>query len=104
MWMMLQQDEPDDFVLATNESHSIRDFLNFSFSHLAIDDWSRFVEVDPRYFRPTEVNSLRGDYAKAKEALGWEPKVKCRELAEIMIDHDIQLARQETAQAGHYAS
>lgn len=98
MWMMLQHDEPDDFVLATGETHSIRDFLNFSFGHLDVD-WSNHVEIDPRYFRPTEVSLLLGDCTKAKEKLGWEARTSCRELAEIMVDHDLELARNEATQA-----
>ncbi len=95
MWRMLQQDEPDDFVLATGETRSIREFLDFSFAHMGVDDWSDLVEIDPRYFRPTEVNLLLGDCSKAAEKLGWTAKVKCQELAEIMIDHDMELAQQE---------
>ncbi len=98
MWLMLQHDEPTDFVLSTNETYSIRQFLDFSFNHLGVEDWSDYVEIDPRYFRPTEVNLLLGDYSKAKELLGWEPKVSCKELAEIMVDHDLELAKQEATQ------
>ena len=94
MWMMLQHDKPDDFVLATGETQSIRQFLDYSFGHLEMD-WSKVVEIDPRYFRPTEVELLLGDYSKAKTELGWEPKTSCKELAEIMVDHDLELAKQE---------
>jgi GDPmannose 4,6-dehydratase len=94
MWLMLQHDEPDDFVLATGETQTIRQFLDYSFGRLDID-WEKHVEIDPRYFRPTEVNLLLGDYSKAKEKLGWEPKTSCQELAEIMVDHDMELARDE---------
>ncbi len=94
MWMMLQHHEPDDFVLATGETQSIRQFLEFSFGHVGMD-WTRHVEIDPRYFRPTEVDLLLGDYSKAREVLGWEPRTSCRELAELMVDHDLELARQE---------
>lgn len=97
MWMMLQHDEPDDFVLATEKTHTIREFLDYCFEHLDLD-WSKYVEIDPRYFRPTEVNLLLGDATKAKEQLGWEAKTTCRELAQIMVDHDIDLARAESAQ------
>ena len=96
MWMMLQQDQPDDYVLATGETQTIRQFLDYSFGHLDLD-WNKYVEVDPRYFRPTEVNLLLGDYSKAKAKLGWEPKTSCKELAEIMIDHDLELAQAEQA-------
>ena len=97
MWLMLQQEKPDDFVLATGETQTIRQFLDFTFEHLDLD-WSKFVEIDPRYFRPTEVNLLLGDATKAKEQLGWEAKTTCRELAELMVEHDMELARQETTQ------
>ena len=97
MWMMLQHDEPDDFVLATEKTHTIREFLDYCFEHLDLD-WSKYVEIDPRYFLPTEVNLLLGDATKAKEQLGWEAKTTCRELAQIMVDHDIDLARAESAQ------
>ncbi len=96
MWMMLQHDEPDDFVLATEKTHTIREFLDYSFEHLDLD-WSKHVEIDPRYFRPTEVNLLLGDATKAREQLGWEAKTSCRDLAQIMVDHDIELARSEAA-------
>ena len=95
MWMMLQHDQPDDFVLATGETHSIREFLDFSAEHLKME-WESIVETDPRYLRPTEVNLLQGDYSKAKSILGWQPKITCRELAQIMVDHDLELARQES--------
>jgi GDPmannose 4,6-dehydratase len=94
MWMMLQHHEPDDFVLATGETQSIRQFLDYSFGHLGMD-WKRHVEIDPRYLRPTEVDLLLGDYSKARELLGWKPETSCRELAELMVDHDLELARRE---------
>lgn len=94
MWMMLQQDTPDDYVLATGETQTIRQFLDYSFGHLDID-WEKHVEIDPRYFRPTEVNLLLGDCSKAKEKLGWVAKTSCKELAELMIDHDMELAKDE---------
>ncbi|MEM7783868.1 MAG: GDP-mannose 4,6-dehydratase [Planctomycetota bacterium] len=94
MWMMLQHDEPDDFVLATGETHSIRQFLDYTFNYLDID-WQKHVEIDPRYFRPTEVNRLLGDFSKARDVLGWEPRTSCQQLAELMVDHDMELAREE---------
>lgn len=97
MWMMLQHDKPDDFVLATGETQTIRQFLDYTFGYLEID-WQQHVEIDPRYFRPTEVNLLLGDPSKAKQELGWEAKTSCRELAELMVDHDLELARQEAVQ------
>ncbi len=97
MWMMLQHDTPEDFVLATGQTHSIRDFLDFSFEHLDIN-WEEHVEIDPRYLRPTEVNLLLGDYSKAKNKLGWEPNVTCRQLAQLMVDHDLGIAENEMTQ------
>ena len=94
MWMMLQHDTPDDFVLSTGETHSIRDFLRYCGEHLDWD-WESHVEIDPRYFRPTEVNLLKGDFSKAEQHLGWEPSVNCRQLAELMCDHDLELAQAE---------
>lgn len=94
MWRILQHDEPDDFVLATGETYTIRQFLDYTFEYLELD-WNDFVEIDPRYFRPTEVDLLLGDCSKAKEKLGWEAKTTCKELAELMVDHDMELARQE---------
>lgn len=96
MWMMLQHDQPDDYVLATGETYTIRQFLDFTFQYLELD-WKEFVQTDPRYFRPTEVDLLLGDYGKAKDILGWEPETSCKELAELMVDHDLDLARQEAA-------
>lgn len=98
MWMMLQHETPDDFVLATGETKTIREFLDYSFGHLDLD-WSKHVEIDPRYFRPTEVNLLLGDATKAKEILGWTPQTSCKELAEIMVESDLELAREEAARS-----
>jgi len=89
MWRMLQAERPDDFVIATGECHTVRDFLNEAFGYLDID-WKRHVEVDPRYFRPAEVDELRGDMSKARELLGWEPKMKFRELVRLMVDADLE--------------
>lgn len=97
MWMMLQHDTPDDYVLATGETQTIRQFLDYTFEHLDLD-WNKYVEIDPRYFRPTEVNLLLGDYSKAKRVLGWEPQTSCQELAVLMVDHDLELARNEATQ------
>ena len=94
MWLMMQQDEPDDYVIATGQAHSVRDFLDEAFSHLDLD-WHDFVEIDPRYFRPTEVDLLVGDATKAHEKLGWEPKVTFKELVRMMIDSDLELASKE---------
>ncbi|MCS7465466.1 GDP-mannose 4,6-dehydratase [Stieleria sp. ICT_E10.1] len=94
MWLMLQHDTPDDYVLATGETYTIRQFLDYTFEHLELD-WKDYVETDPRYFRPTEVDLLLGDYSKAKNVLGWEPETSCKELAKLMVDHDLELARNE---------
>jgi GDPmannose 4,6-dehydratase len=92
MWRMLQHDQPDDYVLATNETWSVRDFLHACFSHVGLD-WQEYVEFDPLYVRPTEVDLLIGDYSKAKAALGWEPKTRMHELARIMVDADLALTK-----------
>jgi GDPmannose 4,6-dehydratase len=92
MWLMLQQNEPDDYVIATNETHSIREFLDVSFGHAGLD-WKEYVEIDPRYYRPTEVDLLIGDASKAKKQLGWEPKTKFVDLVKLMVDADIQLLK-----------
>lgn len=94
MWRMLQHDTPDDYVIATGATYSIRDFLGFVFEQLDLD-WQQFVEIDPRYFRPAEVDLLIGDATKAREQLGWEPKTDVRELARIMVEHDLDLAERE---------
>ena len=92
MWLMMQQDKPDDYVIATNETHSIKEFLDVAFTHAGLD-WKKHVEIDPRYYRPAEVELLIGDYSKAKKQLGWEPKVKFAELAKLMVDADIKLLK-----------
>lgn len=94
MWLMLQQDEPDDYVIATNETHSVKDFVIETFDRLGMD-WEKYVEYDKRYERPAEVELLIGDPAKAKKQLGWEPKVKFKELVAIMVDADMKLAENE---------
>ena len=104
MWLMLQQEKPDDFVLATNETHTVREFVELSFKHVGINiKWQGekeeeigidstsgniLVEIDPRYYRPTEVELLLGDYSKAKKELGWEPKIKFNKLVELMVESD----------------
>lgn len=89
-WMMLQKDLPDDYVIGTGESHSIRDFLDVAFKYAGINDWSKYVEIDQRYYRPTEVENLIADASKAKDGLGWEPKVRFDELVKIMMDEDLK--------------
>jgi GDPmannose 4,6-dehydratase len=88
MWLMLQQDEPDDYVIATGETHSVREFLEEAFGHLDLD-WKQSVEIDPRYFRPAEVDLLIGDASKARRKLGWEPKITFKELVRTMVDADL---------------
>jgi len=92
MWLMLQQDRPDDYVIATNETHSIREFLDAAFGHVDLD-WKKHVEIDPRYYRPAEVDLLIGDYSKAKRRLGWEPKTRFVDLVTLMVDADIKLLK-----------
>ena len=94
MWMMMQQEEADDFVIATGETHSVEEFLDLAFGHLDLD-WKQYVEVDPRYYRPAEVELLLGDASKARRVLGWEPKVGFEELVRLMTDHDLTLAKRE---------
>jgi GDPmannose 4,6-dehydratase len=90
IWSMLQQDEPEDFVFATGESHSVGDFVREAFSVVGIDNWQDYVKQDPRFLRPVEVDYLRGDYSKAKERLGWKPAVKFKQLVKIMVEHDLE--------------
>jgi GDPmannose 4,6-dehydratase len=94
MWLMLQQDEPDDYVVATGESHSVREFLEAAFGYAGLD-WQDHVEIDPRYFRPSEVDHLQGDASKARDRLGWRPRVSFTELVQMMVDHDEELAQRE---------
>lgn len=94
MWLMLQQDEPDDYVIATNETHSVREFVAETFGLLDLD-WKAYVDYDERYERPSEVDLLIGDGAKARKKLNWEPKVKFKELVRIMVDADLELAKKE---------
>lgn len=100
MWLMLQQDSPDDFVVATGESYSIRELLDEAFGYVDLD-WKEHVAFDEAYVRPTEVDHLEGDASKARTVLGWEPKVGFHELIRMMVDHDLDLARQERVLAEH---
>jgi GDPmannose 4,6-dehydratase len=103
MWRMLQADEPDDFCLATGETHSVQEAVEVAFAHAGLDH-SEHVEIDPRYFRPSEVDELLGDASKAKEKLGWEPKVRFKELVELMVDADIEsLSDQLAGKVTRYA-
>lgn len=102
MWLMLQHEEPLDLVIATGETYSVREFVEKVFGYLELD-WERHVEIDPHYFRPTEVELLRGDASRAREALGWEPRVGIDEMVRRMVEHDLELSRQERTltEAGH---
>jgi len=98
MWLMIQADEPDDYVIATGESHSVRDFLDQAFGYLDLD-WKEHVDIDPRYYRPAEVDVLMGDASKARRVLGWEPTISFNELVTLMVDHDLELATQEAGRS-----
>jgi GDPmannose 4,6-dehydratase len=100
MWLMLQQDKPDDFVIATGQTHSIREWLDQVFGRLGMD-WQPLVRIDERYFRPAEVDLLLGDPTKARDVLGWTPTVTFEELARMMTDADLELARQERLLSDH---
>lgn len=89
MWLMLQQEQPDDYVISTGETHSVREFLEESFAYVNLK-WEDYVEIDPRYFRPAEVDLLLGDCTKAKQKLGWEPKITFKGLVELMVDADLE--------------
>jgi GDPmannose 4,6-dehydratase len=88
MWLMLQADKPDDYVVATNETHSVKEFCQIAFNHVGLD-WEKYVEVSEKYFRPAEVDLLIGDPAHAKKQLKWEPKVSFEELVKMMVDADL---------------
>jgi len=89
MWMMLQQESPQDYVICTGETHTIREFLDVAFKHVGINDWSDYVVQDPEFYRPAEVDYLRGDCSKANKVLGWKPKHSFEDLTKLMVDHDI---------------
>jgi GDPmannose 4,6-dehydratase len=99
MWLMLQQDKPEDYVIGTGESHSVKEFLEEVFSYAGLD-WEEYVEIDSRYFRPTEVEFLLADASKAKKKLKWNPKVTFNELVRIMVDCDMELGGLEPVGAG----
>jgi len=104
MWLMLQQDKPDDYVVATGESHSVRELVEIAFGELGLD-WKKHVELDARYLRPTEVDALQGDASKARKLLGWQPKMDFKTLIKLMVKHDLGLAQQEkTLQRAGYDS
>jgi len=93
MWLMMQQDTPDDYVIATGETHTVREFLEVAFGHLNLD-WKRYVKIDRKYYRPTEVDLLIGDASKANKQLKWEPRVRFEELATMMVDADLDAERE----------
>jgi GDPmannose 4,6-dehydratase len=93
MWMMLQAPKPEDYVIATGETHTVREFLELAFNRLQLD-WQKHVKIDTKYYRPTEVDLLIGDASKAKRDLGWEPKVRFEELANMMVDADLAAERE----------
>ena len=93
MWAMLQQDEPDDYVVATGETHTVEEFVSKAFAHAGIGDWQRYVKQDPRFIRPAEVDLLVGDASKARAVLGWRPEVDFDELVKLMVDHDLKTER-----------
>ena len=95
MWLMLQQDTPDDYVIATNKKYSVREFLTEAFKVVGIEDWFSYVVQDPRYMRPAEVDVLLGDYSKAKQNLGWSPKTSFKDLVRIMVENDINILKNE---------
>jgi GDPmannose 4,6-dehydratase len=90
MWLVLQQDRPDDYVIATGETHSVKEFCEEAFAHVGLD-WRKYVEIDKRYYRPAEVDVLMGDASKAKKVLGWEPKTRFKDLVKLMVDADIKM-------------
>jgi GDPmannose 4,6-dehydratase len=99
MWLMLQQDEPEDYVIAMNELYSVRDFCEQTFGRLGLD-YRDFVEIDPRYYRPAEVDLLLGDSTKARTRLGWQPRTSFAQLVDMMVEGDLELARREALLKG----
>ena len=102
MWLMLQQPQPDDYVIATGETHTVREFLAVAFGHLNLD-WKEYVKIDPKYYRPTEVDLLIGDAAKAKKQLQWEPKVRFQELAMMLVEADLEAERERLEGTNNYS-
>jgi GDPmannose 4,6-dehydratase len=99
MWLMMQQEKPDDYVIATGESHSVRDFLELAFARVELD-WNKYVELDSRFLRPAEVDNLRGDSSKARRVLSWQPKTNFEQLVALMVDADLELAERELKAQG----
>lgn len=100
MWLMLQQEKPDDYVVATEDSHSVEEFLEVAFGYVGLN-WRDHVQIDPRYFRPAEVDNLKGSAAKARKVLGWAPKVSFKELVAMMVDADLEKAKREKVLVEH---
>jgi GDPmannose 4,6-dehydratase len=96
MWLMLQADEPEDFVIATGETHTVREAVEIAFGRQGIDP-EEYLEIDPKYYRPSEVDVLLGDASKAKEKLAWEPRVRFQELVELMVDADVRALQDQLA-------
>jgi GDPmannose 4,6-dehydratase len=99
MWLMLQQPEPDDYVIATGETHSVREFLELSFDRVGLD-WQKYVEIDPKFYRPAEVNQLVGKAEKARKKLNWSPRTKFADLVRLMVDADIELLKRQSVDSG----
>jgi len=95
MWMMLQQEKPSDYVVCTGETHSVKEFLEESFNYAGLGDWQNYVEIDKKFFRPTDIDNLVGDSSKARNELGWKPEMKFKELVHLMVDHDINLEKNQ---------
>jgi GDPmannose 4,6-dehydratase len=100
MWLMLQQEKPDDYVIATNETHSIKEFLDLAFTYVNLD-WQKYVEFDERYLRPAEVELLIGDSTKARQQLNWEPSVTFQELVHLMVDADMKALDEQGRGSGN---
>jgi GDPmannose 4,6-dehydratase len=104
MWLMLQQNFPDDYVVSTDETHTVRELVEIAFERIGISDWERHVVIDPRFYRPAEVDLLIGDSTKARTRLGWKPRVDFRELVEMMVDADVELEKSKLQLTGRRAA
>ena len=100
MWLSLQQKAPDDYVVATGESHTVSEFVELAFMHAGISDWQRYIVQDPKYMRPLDLRDLRGDSSKARKVLGWKPSVSFQELVNMMVDADISLVSELSSRDG----
>lgn len=97
MWLMLQQEKPEDYVIATGQTHSVRDFVKAAFASAGIKDWQKYVEIDPQFFRPAEVDQLIGNASKARKQLGWQPRVSFEELVYMMVESDLRQVTDQLA-------